>query len=116
MASFDIIEDATLQDSNGRLSFVEEAPQRVPDPVVIRGVGQLTLFGLTNKFDTDFPSSLSGKTRNSVEKILDAENCNSYHKLGLHWKISKQGANNSNMTEYVLLLEFRPKQIIYKPD
>jgi len=125
-------------------------------------------FGLTNKFDTEFPTSLSGKlapeefssmlkrvnkilgrtlplnirwllcgcicccctlglsmwpvvylnkrSKVAIEKLLDAENHNVFHKLGLHWKLSKQLINSSNMMEYVLLIEFRPKQVIYKPD
>ncbi|CAH0562277.1 unnamed protein product [Brassicogethes aeneus] len=30
----------------------------VPDPVVIRGAGNMTVFGLSNKFTTEFPSGL----------------------------------------------------------
>nr|CAG4650549.1 EOG090X0FHK [Sida crystallina] len=31
------------------------------DPVVIRGAGNVTVFGLSNRFDTEFPSALTGK-------------------------------------------------------
>ncbi|XP_065059064.1 cysteine-rich hydrophobic domain-containing protein 2-like [Rhopilema esculentum] len=168
MADFDIIEDANAHDSLTRRQSEDESHVCVPDPVVIRGVGHLTLFGLTNKFDAEFPSSLSGKlapeefesimkkinkilgrtlplnirwllcgcicccctlglsmwpvvylnkrSRVSIEKLLDAENYNLFHKLGLHWKLSKQLVHSSNMMEYVLLIEYRPKQVIYKPD
>uniref|UniRef100_A0A1I7ZC76 Erf4 domain-containing protein n=1 Tax=Steinernema glaseri TaxID=37863 RepID=A0A1I7ZC76_9BILA len=33
----------------------------VPEPIVIRGVGRLTMFGLNSRFDTEFPSVLKGK-------------------------------------------------------
>lgn len=33
----------------------------VPEPVVIRGAGNMTVFGLSNKFDNEFPSQLSAK-------------------------------------------------------
>uniref|UniRef100_A0A8C9JCD5 Cysteine rich hydrophobic domain 1 n=1 Tax=Panthera tigris altaica TaxID=74533 RepID=A0A8C9JCD5_PANTA len=32
-----------------------------PDPVLVRGAGHITVFGLSNKFDTEFPSILTGK-------------------------------------------------------
>ncbi|XP_074134444.1 cysteine-rich hydrophobic domain-containing protein 1 isoform X6 [Sminthopsis crassicaudata] len=32
-----------------------------PDPVTVRGTGHITVFGLSNKFDTEFPSVLTGK-------------------------------------------------------
>ncbi|XP_065174725.1 cysteine-rich hydrophobic domain-containing protein 2-like [Sycon ciliatum] len=32
-----------------------------PAPVVIKGIGNITMFGLTNRFDNDFPPSLIGK-------------------------------------------------------
>jgi len=30
------------------------------EPIVIRGVGQLTVFGLSSRFDPEFPPSLTG--------------------------------------------------------
>ncbi|KAK2188380.1 hypothetical protein NP493_133g00000 [Ridgeia piscesae] len=33
----------------------------VPDPVVVRGAGNITVFGLNNKFDTEFPQGLAAK-------------------------------------------------------
>nr|SVE74497.1 EOG090X0FHK [Daphnia barbata] len=33
----------------------------VRDPVAIRGAGNVTVFGLSNRFDTEFPSALTGK-------------------------------------------------------
>eukprot|EP00795_Rhopilema_esculentum_P000973 gene973-10742_t len=70
MADFDIIEDANAHDSLTRRQSEDESHVCVPDPVVIRGVGHLTLFGLTNKFDAEFPSSLSGKLKNSVMPFI----------------------------------------------
>ncbi|KAH7731732.1 cysteine-rich hydrophobic 1 protein [Aphelenchoides avenae] len=35
--------------------------QHKPEPIVIRGVGQLTMFGMSSRFDTEFPSALTGK-------------------------------------------------------
>src|SRR5689334_7144569 len=32
-----------------------------PEPIVIKGVGQLTMFGLSSRFDSDFPPALTGK-------------------------------------------------------
>uniref|UniRef100_A0A8C0ZHR6 Cysteine-rich hydrophobic domain-containing protein 2-like n=1 Tax=Cyanistes caeruleus TaxID=156563 RepID=A0A8C0ZHR6_CYACU len=128
----------------------------------------LTLFGLSNKFDTEFPSVLTGKvapeefktsisrvnaclrknlpvnvkwllcgclcccctlgcslwpvvclnkrTRRSIQKLLEWENNRLYHKLGLHWKLSKRKCETSNMMEYVILIEFLPKYPIFRPD
>jgi hypothetical protein len=36
-------------------------PQISPEPVVVRGTGNLTIFGLNNRFDTDFQSALTSK-------------------------------------------------------
>ena len=33
----------------------------IPDPVVVRGAGNITVFGLSNRFDTEFPSSLHAR-------------------------------------------------------
>uniref|UniRef100_K7FTN0 Cysteine rich hydrophobic domain 1 n=1 Tax=Pelodiscus sinensis TaxID=13735 RepID=K7FTN0_PELSI len=125
-------------------------------------------FGLSNKFDSEFPSVLTGKvapeefktsisrvnaclkknlpinvkwllcgclcccctlgcslwpviclnkrTRRSIQKLLEWENNRLYHKLGLHWKLSKRKCETSNMMEYVILIEFLPKYPIFRPD
>uniref|UniRef100_A0A8B9EI49 Cysteine rich hydrophobic domain 1 n=1 Tax=Anser cygnoides TaxID=8845 RepID=A0A8B9EI49_ANSCY len=127
-------------------------PRDAPDPVAVRGAGHITVFGLSNKFDTEFPSVLTGKvapeefktsisrvnaclrknlpvnvkwllcgclcccctlgcslwpvvclnkrTRRSIQKLLEWENNRLYHKLGLHWKLSKRKCETSNMMEY----------------
>ncbi|KAH0616196.1 hypothetical protein JD844_027139 [Phrynosoma platyrhinos] len=90
-------------------------------------------FGLSNKFEAEFPSSLTGKvapeefkasisrvngclkknlpvnvrwllwleTRRSIEKLLEWENNRLYHKLCLHWRLSKRKCESNNMMEYV---------------
>lgn len=139
-----------------------------PDPVVVRGSGHVTVFGLSNKFESEFPSSLTGKvapeefkasinrvnsclrknlpvnvrwllcgclcccctlgcsmwpviclskrTRRSIEKLLEWENNRLYHKLCLHWRLSKRKCETNNMMEYVILIEFLPKTPIFRPD
>jgi len=139
-----------------------------PDPVIIRGAGNITVFGLSNRFDTEFPSALharvapeefkatvtrvnvtlrknlpvnvrwlfcgclcccctlgcsmwpviclSKRTRHQMEKLLDWENSHLYNKLGLRWKLARQRCDSTLMMEYVLLVEFIPKQQIYRPD
>ncbi|XP_023780996.1 cysteine-rich hydrophobic domain-containing protein 2 isoform X1 [Cyanistes caeruleus] len=113
-------------------------------------------FGLSNKFEAEFPSSLTGKvapeefkasisrvnsclkknlpvnvrwllcgclcccctlgcsmwpviclskrTRRSIEKLLEWENNRLYHKLCLHWRLSKRKCETNNMMEYIILL------------
>uniref|UniRef100_A0A7E4VUM2 Erf4 domain-containing protein n=1 Tax=Panagrellus redivivus TaxID=6233 RepID=A0A7E4VUM2_PANRE len=36
-------------------------PIHKPDPIIIRGVGQFTIFGLSSRFDAEFPAALTGK-------------------------------------------------------
>ncbi|XP_028404215.1 cysteine-rich hydrophobic domain-containing protein 2-like [Dendronephthya gigantea] len=59
---------------------------------------------------------LNKRTRHTINKVLDSENVNFYHKLGLHWCLKKQKCASSSMMEYVLLVEFLPKAQILKPD
>ncbi|KFV16422.1 Cysteine-rich hydrophobic domain 1 protein, partial [Tauraco erythrolophus] len=44
---------------------------------------------------------LNKRTRRSIQKLLEWENNRLYHKLGLHWKLSKRKCETSNMMEYV---------------
>lgn len=140
----------------------------VPDPVVIRGAGNMAVFGLSNRFSTEFPSRLASKvapeefretvlrmnsvlkrtlpvnikwllcgclcccctlgcslwpivclkkrTEDSINKLLEWENIYLYHKLGLHWRLSKKQFGSPSMIEYVILIEFLPKISIYGPD
>uniref|UniRef100_A0A8C3K6M7 Cysteine rich hydrophobic domain 1 n=1 Tax=Calidris pygmaea TaxID=425635 RepID=A0A8C3K6M7_9CHAR len=136
------------------MSVVDKRKSPLNLPVSVLGTGNLTsLFGLSNKFDTEFPSVLTGKvapeefktsisrvnaclrknlpvnvkwllcgclcccctlgcslwpviclnkrTRRSIQKLLEWENNRLYHKLGLHWKLSKRKCETSNMMEYV---------------
>jgi len=166
--------DAIYQDQPG--SIEEGSPiiledtftQYVPDPIIVRGAGNITVFGLSNRFDTEMSTGLharvapeefkatvtrvnvtlrknlpinvrwlfcgclcccctlgcsmwpviclSKRTRHQLEKLLDWENSHLYHKLGLHWKLARQRCDSTLMMEYVLLIEFIPKQQIYKPD
>lgn len=59
---------------------------------------------------------LNKRTRRSIQKLLEWENNRLYHKLGLHWKLSKRKCESSNMMEYVILIEFLPKYPIFRPD
>ncbi|KAI6215211.1 Cysteine-rich hydrophobic domain 2 protein [Aphelenchoides besseyi] len=34
---------------------------RTAEPIVIRGTGRLTIFGLSSQFETDFPAALTGR-------------------------------------------------------
>ncbi|XP_071787180.1 cysteine-rich hydrophobic domain-containing protein 2-like [Asterias amurensis] len=166
MADFDAIEYVIAEDPD---SYPDSAVlSHVPDPVLVRGSGHVTIFGLSNKFNTDFPQELAAKvapeefrgtverinavlhktmpmtlkwlvcgclcccctlgcslwpvvcltkrTRHMVQKALDWENSKMYHKLGLHWSLSKEKCESSNMMEYVLKIEFIPKVSILKPD
>jgi len=138
------------------------------EPVVIRGCGNLTVFGLNNRFKRDFPPTLlarvapeefqatidhvnsllgralpmqmkwilfgclcccctlgcsfwpvicmSRKTRLSIEKLLEWENSKIYNRLGLKWHLRQMHLDSSSMLEYALVIEFLPKQSIYRPD
>ncbi|MXQ88762.1 hypothetical protein E5288_WYG008379 [Bos mutus] len=55
-------------------------------------------------------------TRRSIEKLLEWENNRLYHKLCLHWRLSKRKCETNNMMEYVILIEFLPKTPIFRPD
>ncbi|XP_058241117.1 cysteine-rich hydrophobic domain-containing protein 2 isoform X2 [Hemibagrus wyckioides] len=59
---------------------------------------------------------LSKRTRRSIEKLLEWENNRLYHKLCLHWRLSKRKCETNNMMEYVILIEFLPKIPIFRPD
>ncbi|ETN59714.1 cysteine-rich hydrophobic domain-containing protein 2 [Anopheles aquasalis] len=165
MADFDAIyEEQELSEENLEESHV----QLVPDPIVIRGAGNMTVFGLSNRFNVQFPAGLvsrvapeefkatvmrinavlkktlpvnvkwlfcgcvcccctlgcslwpviclSKRTQHTLNKLLEWENSHLYHKLGLHWRLSKQQCDSNSMMEYVLLIEFIPKTPIYRPD
>ncbi|XP_078741392.1 cysteine-rich hydrophobic domain-containing protein 2 [Lampetra fluviatilis] len=170
MADFDTIyeDDEEGEDDDEERLAEENLIRYAPDPVVVRGSGHITVFGLSNKFDTEFPSVLTGKvapeefkssvgrvngclkktmpvnfrwllcgclcccctlgcslwpvvclskrTRKSIEKLLEWEDNRLYHKLGLHWRLSKRKCESSNMVEYVILIEFIPKCSIFRPD
>lgn len=57
------------------------------------------------------------QTKSQINKLLDWENTNLYHKLGLKWSLKRMNCDSNNsMLEYVMLLEFLPKVAIYRPD
>lgn len=70
------IDDERLENSDG-LSDIIELPYPNPvtqEPVIIRGNGNLTVFGLNNRFCTDFPPTLLARVapeefQATVEKI-----------------------------------------------
>ncbi|RXM28949.1 Cysteine-rich hydrophobic domain-containing protein 2 [Acipenser ruthenus] len=149
MADFDEIYE---EEEDEERAVEEQLLKYSPDPVVVRGSGHVTVFGLSNKFESEFPSSLTGKvapeefkasinrvnsclkknlpvnvrwllcgclcccctlgcsmwpvvcltkrTRRSIEKLLDWENNRLYHKLCLHWRLSKRKCERNNMMEY----------------
>lgn len=140
------------------------------EPIMLRGNGNLTLFGLSNSFSDEFPSALIGRvsreefdktmrrinsllrdqqslsaklllfgglccccslgfslfwpsialkkrSKMSLEKFIASENNRLYSKLGLNWKLAEQRCySNPAFVEYVLMIEFTPKIMIYQPD
>ncbi|XP_051240291.1 cysteine-rich hydrophobic domain-containing protein 2 [Dicentrarchus labrax] len=169
MEDFDeIYEEEEEEEEDEDRAAEEQLLKYAPDPVVVRGSGHVTVFGLSNKFESEFPSALTGKvapeefkasinrvnsclrktlpvnvrwllcgclcccctlgfslwpviclskrTRRSIEKLLEWENSRLYHKLCLHWKLSKRKCETNNMMEYVILIEFLPKIPIFRPD
>uniref|UniRef100_A0A8C5TA24 Cysteine rich hydrophobic domain 1 n=1 Tax=Malurus cyaneus samueli TaxID=2593467 RepID=A0A8C5TA24_9PASS len=67
MADFDTIYELERRTRRSRMSPSRvrsqelPRPRDAPDPVAVRGAGHITVFGLSNKFDTEFPSVLTGK-------------------------------------------------------
>lgn len=169
MEDFDeIYEEEDEEEEDEDRAAEEQLLKYAPDPVVVRGSGHVTVFGLSNKFESEFPSALTGKvapeefkssinrvngclkktlpvnvrwllcgclcccctlgfslwpviclskrTRRSIEKLLEWENSRLYHKLCLHWRLSKRKCETNNMMEYVILIEFLPKIPIFRPD
>ncbi|XP_013787416.1 cysteine-rich hydrophobic domain-containing protein 2-like [Limulus polyphemus] len=54
--------DEIFEEREEEERFIDEFPtSMIADPVVIRGAGNMTMFGLSNRFDTEFPSPLSAK-------------------------------------------------------
>ncbi|XP_064637572.1 cysteine-rich hydrophobic domain-containing protein 2-like [Lineus longissimus] len=62
MADIDMFDTIFEEDDDEETEFVDDSIlYRVPDPVIIRGAGNITVFGLSNKFSDDFPQGLSAK-------------------------------------------------------
>ncbi|GAB6023889.1 Cysteine-rich hydrophobic domain-containing protein 2 [Chamberlinius hualienensis] len=53
--------DAIYEEEDEERSFNDSFCHVVPEPVVIRGAGNMTVFGLSNKFEQEFPQALSAK-------------------------------------------------------
>uniref|UniRef100_A0A8C6P0Y2 Cysteine rich hydrophobic domain 2 n=1 Tax=Nothobranchius furzeri TaxID=105023 RepID=A0A8C6P0Y2_NOTFU len=204
MEDFDEIYEEEEEEEDEDRAAEEQLLKYAPDPVVVRGSGHATVFGLSNKFESEFPSALTGKvapeefkasinrvnsclrktlpvnvrwllcgclcccctlgfslwpviclskrvrtgtihslspqdkpcciscspstiryrrwklfdddiiaditfvfqTRRSMEKLLEWENNRLYHKLCLHWKLSKRKCETNNMMEYVSICSF----------
>ncbi|XP_066286997.1 cysteine-rich hydrophobic domain-containing protein 2-like [Branchiostoma lanceolatum] len=58
MADFDAIYE---EDDEDERLMEEHLLSTVPDPVIVRGSGHVTVFGLSNKFNTEFPPGLAAK-------------------------------------------------------
>lgn len=168
MEDFDEIYEEEEEEEDEDRAAEEQLLKYSPDPVVVRGSGHVTVFGLSNRFESEFPSALTGKvapeefkasinrvnsclkktlpvnvrwllcgclcccctlgfslwpviclskrTIRSIEKLLEWENNRLYHKLCLHWRLSKRKCETNNMMEYVILIEFLPKIPIFRPD
>lgn len=63
-----------------------------------------------------FNPSFFPQTQSTLNKLLEWENSHLYHKLGLHWRLTKKQCDSSSMMEYVISIEFLPKTPIYRPD
>ncbi|BFZ24501.1 hypothetical protein BsWGS_27540 [Bradybaena similaris] len=57
MADFDTI----YEERESEEDIIDNYIIYVPDPIIIRGAGNVTIFGLSNRFETEFPQGLSGK-------------------------------------------------------
>ncbi|XP_061685413.1 cysteine-rich hydrophobic domain-containing protein 2 [Syngnathoides biaculeatus] len=62
MEDFDeIYEEEEEEEEDEDRAAEEQLLKYAPDPVVVRGSGHVTVFGLSNKFESEFPSALTGK-------------------------------------------------------
>jgi len=63
--------DAIYEDQADEVASILEGPdiQLVPDPIIIRGAGNITVFGLSNRFDTEFPPSLHSRVAPEEFKV-----------------------------------------------
>ncbi|RWS07572.1 cysteine-rich hydrophobic domain 2-like protein, partial [Dinothrombium tinctorium] len=73
----DIIEEIESNNGSNDRDIVEMPDVEYPsmEPIVIRGNGNMTLFGLSNTFSADFPSSLIGRvSREEFETTIGRVN------------------------------------------
>lgn len=67
--------------SEDQFNMNEVVPFPVDDPIILRGTGNMTLFGLSNSFATSFPSALLGRvsreefdyTINRINQLLEQQ-------------------------------------------
>ncbi|XP_061943010.1 cysteine-rich hydrophobic domain-containing protein 2 isoform X1 [Apis cerana] len=55
MADFDAIYE---EEEENEQNLEEHYVTMVPDPIIIRGAGNMTVFGLSNRFESEFPNGL----------------------------------------------------------
>ncbi|KAF4791704.1 Cysteine-rich hydrophobic domain-containing protein 2 [Turdus rufiventris] len=140
MADFDEIYE---EEEDEERALEEQLLKYSPDPVVVRGSGHVTVFGLSNKFEAEFPSSLTGKCQKKYKgfQLLGSENslklrrevlCGNLVKqqLGVVWDKVKRKVitntrrsiekllewENNRLYHKVILIEFLPKTPIFRPD
>ena len=54
----DEIEEVEGSDSS---SYGRNAHSDVPPPLILKGIGEITVFGLCCKYESEFPSQLTGR-------------------------------------------------------
>lgn len=59
---------------------------------------------------------LNKRSKDSIKQILAQENARLYHKIGLHWQLTRQKCRNSMVEEYVLMIEFYAPLSLIHPD
>ncbi|XP_011684140.1 cysteine-rich hydrophobic domain-containing protein 2 [Strongylocentrotus purpuratus] len=88
MADFDMI---TYEDDEENSNYPDDAAlNMVPDPIFIRGTGHITIFGLSNKFETEFPQELAAKVAPEEYKSSITKMNSILHKtmsMNLKWLI-----------------------------
>ncbi|XP_071500014.1 cysteine-rich hydrophobic domain-containing protein 2-like [Diadema antillarum] len=111
MADFDVI---TYEDDDENGVYPEEvALTMVPDPIFIRGTGHITIFGLSNKFETEFPQELAAKVAPEEYKSSITRINSILHKtmpMNLKWLIF--GSTTRHMIEKSL--DWENSRLYYK--
>lgn len=67
--------DEIIEEIETNVNHLPEYLQQTMDPIVIRGNGNITLFGLSNGFSSSFPPSLLGRvSREEFESTISRIN------------------------------------------